>query len=342
MANITIKKSTSYFMYVVQSSFWLSICKNNILGFSFLYDVNKDDVIIMYEKGKGFLGLCQTDTKLKKNNNKHICSDENLNKYYAAIKTLVKFDKKITVSTVFDSIKEDVIGFKNVSSFCKKYLSGLYTVIDIHQHKGKILMKQLLQHITATDTNTDTDTNTENTFISKKIKVSKEKLEKSVSSYATNSTNNSINNSTNDSETTLINTETTTIDTDIITLTSKIDMIPIMIIPCNNMIIPHSKKKKIKYILDHLQKCTYCEQTNNNNAELLSSVNDKCIISYKIVTTDDDILRDSLEAYHALEPYYLNSDKANIESNELKLLYINSDELYEDCILILWTKLTNV
>ena len=345
MANFIIKKTTAYLSYIISYSLWNEILSNKTkkIGSSFMFNIKKYDIIFFYEKGKGFVGILQALSDQKLNLKKIIIwKNDNLNKYCFDYNTFVALDAKVKVSEIINTIKSDMVGYKNTVSFCNKQLAGMYTLVPLDNTKGKLLLTKLIELGISADAD-EAEGNTENDSEGNTENDSEGNTENDSEGYTENdSEGNTEDNSEDDSED---NTEDDSGSTNSVSspeeehviTKGRINMIPIMVLPCKNLVLPNCTKKRAKYIRNHMRMCLSCNVINNNNLDLSTCFNKDCILEYALVDDIEPQCYDGIEAYHALEPYFPHSHKYE-PFDVIRFLYIDTDEVYEDCILILWAK----
>lgn len=140
-----ITSTTKYWIYTInfiQCKYLKELFQKRklIISSSKKYEINDNDIILIYCKnvGKsGFISVCQTLYKMKKNNkNMKIFDDDNFNKYHVNLKIVLFFDNFYKLS----EIKHD-----KMNEIKKKYIKDNLQFEMIPKDIGKMIYQKLIE-----------------------------------------------------------------------------------------------------------------------------------------------------------------------------------------------------
>lgn len=313
------------------------------------YNIKKKDIILLYQKEKiknGFIGICRASDNQALNKNIKLFKDENLNKYMIKLNFATIFDQPIKLEKIFEFIRMDINGYKNMSSFRITYLKDMDCVTKLDYNGNKIVDKlfelTLLNNVIESVENKKKNLKKEQTKsvvnnkktknnVNKIVSINKKLLKKNnikLIDDIKNSDDDTISISSSNKELEL---------SDNLELESEKNnkgLIPILIVPCDNFKFPIKDQKK--YFKNHYLNCNNCDITNNNNLELSSVIDDAYIEIVTIIDEKDPYFDPPLESYFRLENY----EPMDLKSNPfIRVSYINNgNKLYDKCLLVSWIK----
>jgi len=293
------------------------------------YDIKKGDLILIYIKSVGYVGYTKAITKYKINDhNKKIYRDINKNRFYMKVKK-IKETVPVSINIAFKTFKHNKIGYKSTSSFCNKFLTGIFVYHKIDLDTGKSIKNNIKQFL-----------------VDEVNKTSNIKHE-----FTTEESLLINNDSDDDIDDFVIKryypfSEECDYGSEIEDFVGKIEKkerfnyIPSMIIPCNKLELPKLPEKMAEF-LDHLRHCNKCEIVNNNNIEIFGMVDKSDMEFYELDVKKDK--NDKKEFKHIINHYYENKpykftiDKIHKNKSVVKFIQINDDDIYDKCYSVLWS-----
>jgi len=300
--------------------------------------VKKDDIILLYLKGKGYFGITYADGDEKRNDGKKkvfIFKDSTLNVNYFPIHGTILFDKDfyVTPKQIIGYIQENITGFKSVASFRRKHLNGLVTFTVMDQDKGYTLVNKLIE------LNNNLSKMKKKEKEKKQKEIEKEKKEKEpkyeepdVSSGSDSEPESESSDSDSDSVSSSDSEDETTTDHN--DIYGDIEcFIPVMLVPCKIFNINHINNKK--YVIKHIKECGDCVMTNNNNLSLMDKLQ---MNNTKLIT---DINYEGTERIIEYYQLCMGYKPRLIKDSRYSINIIPVDEtidIYGDCILFTWCR----
>lgn len=100
-------------------------------------------------------------------------------------------------------------------------------------------------------------------------------------------------------------------------------IIPVCIVLCKSYIMHYTPEKRLEHLKSHLNICKNCDVIDNNNFNVLSTINFNC--KYEIIENENDIIEDVFD-YHELNLLY--------EEDLTKIYYIKYPCSYNNTIFI--------
>lgn len=328
-------------------------CKERLnSGFAGIVQM-KNDVII--NKNKGFVGLLKTNQykDIGEPNQTHkIFKDNNLNRDYGEVSFKKNFIDLIRPDMIIKSLNTDASGYKNTMSFRGKYLKKENVTIKLDLYGNKIVDKLLetaeqdeeeeahKQQKKKEEEQEQSDSDDIEFQPSpkkpsrkeldklkkieqiKKLKA-KPKIEDYVKKYKEK---NNIVICSDDEDEDLDDASENKDQSD------DEGTIPIMIVPCKDYDFDELLDQN-KYFQKHYKKCKKCDITNNNNSDILQTIDKAEVEVIEITSEKHGYFNPALDAYFSLKKYVPMTDED--KENFIRVIYINNDhEIYNGCLLV--------
>lgn len=285
-----------YWNFIVSYNVWDEIVKNGKYIASYDdFKIQKNDIIMIYVKSpkdSGYVGIIKANSNQRKNTKIKVFKDMNLNNYCIKNKYLIELTKVINVNDIIETIKDTVVGYKSSQSYKRKFLVGTNNFIKLNKSKGRDILKKIL-HINSIENINTPEKEIKKVKLVKKIKENKEVPKKEPKN-------------------------------------KYINLIPIIITPCNEFDISVKEEKMSRYCIKHFRHCNKCEWTNNNNVELFGNIK-KDNVSYEVVDDTNEDYLDAKDAHLNLIKYFCPDSK-----NMIQIWNIDDDDIFTDCIMIVW------
>lgn len=314
---IIVRKRTKFWVHILSIDQWNKI-KDNIskkifyLSSNVFKDISEGDILLMYVRinntKTGFMGIGQTDSKMYENKKNIVVHDDtNHNKYIVELDVLSSFQDMCKLNTISEVLQKMDTPIKTTNKFSTEFLRGLCVFNEItNKDLGLEIIKALIKYTSKQDESLES---TFLTYISDMVNGMRD-IDNASSYYSDYDSDDDFNKSY-----------------------IRIN-IPIMVNICRSLRqqIKRLKKDKnqiIRLILDHYMCCRRCHITNNNNTELLGTLNGVDINDIVYMDTNYD---DCLKAYINLEPY-ISDDKMR-EMPKITIYYLKKNEIYKEDILI--------
>ena len=317
--NFDINDDTNFWIYVTTIKLWEKFKNSNMIATSKDSTVEKDDIIIIYIRGSGFICIAQIGSeKIDNSDGKiKIFADKNLNQYCYQIQNYV-FLKTIKMRDVISKINE-----MNIYKF-NKYVRGDSVFNSISYSLGydivKIILIDLAEFIDNEPKSDDDQKKIPKKNISKKKIINKRKI--SNNNKKISNKNNIDNNNIPDKN-------------NVSSEQNNKGNVPIMIVLCQRGLdeLLREPDNESKVIFDHMFNCDECDITDNGEIRTKLFINwYKSTIEYSEVDSKDEKFNEALDAYHNLRKYTSSNDTTN---SKIKLLnIIEQDHLYNNCMLI--------
>lgn len=372
--NIRIDDKSQYWIYMINDNMWKILLNNfneNKLNISVFNKtpVLENDVILIYvkstqSKGSGFVAVGQVQNDMIKNNDKiKIFGDLNTDKYVAQMDSIYFLNSDRIKISEFKNVFLNTTEFKSTQQFISHMLTGECVLNHLKYPKiglefVKIILKLIDEHISEQNSqsqsqssgksrsNDKSKSNDKSTYSSTHSSIEDDNISTSISDISNQSDISDID--TNDTDTDSHNSdsgsdnsdnsddsgdsENSNDDKEIMT------MIPIMIVPCKDLIsniIEYKKKNKfnlIKLIIQHHNECQDCDVTNNNNKKPLEKTLNRLKIKNILYQINDH--EECLNSYHCLKPY---PDDENLLY--CKIYWIKNDPDFSKCLLVEYTSI---
>lgn len=292
-----------YWNLIVSYSIWQEIIKNEKYISSYdNFKIQKNDIIMIYvrqPKDSGYMGIIKANSHQKKNSKVKVFKDMNLNNYCVKNKYLIELTKVIKVEDIIDTIEDETVGYRSQQSYKRKFLIGSNNFIKLNKSKGSKILNKIL-HIN--NINIDSPEKEKVVKNPKKVKLVKKQ-------------NDDIKEEKPKKQ----------------EIKSKyINLIPIIITPCNDFDISIKEERMSRYCIKHFRHCNKCEWTNNNNVELFGNIK-KDNINYEVVDDTDKDYLDAKDAHLNLTKYFCPN-----KDNMVQIWNIDDDDIFTDCIMIVW------
>jgi len=318
---------SDYWIYIFSEKSSKEFFQNpKYICINYYYNLKPNDTIIFYIKDNGnisgFKGYCILKNKLEENNfNIKIFKDLNMNKYIASIFKIKIFEHIIPVKDFFNSIKDNLSGYRTIQSFYLKFIKEFNCIINLNYNdKGKEIVDKLNELINDANykpvilkpKNKDNYYNQHNVSITvSEDKTHNIELNNSPTMIDNNDSDTS-NNSDNES-----NDESDADD-------NEHNIIPILVILCSNI-----NKNNINEIVKHIIKCKSCE-INNNNKDSINNLLDLKLSKILEIKKNNDVEIESI-----IEHYY-NDKRYKFDENIIKFLLIDfNHDIYNNCLFII-------
>jgi hypothetical protein len=299
---------------------------NSYISYKVKLNIQPNDIIFLYlydPPNSGFIGIINVKCKEKYNKkNIKVFKDNLMNRVLIKFNYFRAFTIPIKLNEVIPILTENKKGFKSSYSFISTFLKHNMTLTKLYD-KGNTLLQTLYdindnnKHQCSEEDSTNEDSIEDNITDSD---ISNQDVDEEPLHYNPNKNSEEDNNTENSIEEN----------------NDRRGQIPILIIPCSNLILPKDRNQQIEYLRRHLLDCRECRRIDNNEDRSIGRYIDCSHLEFLTVNDESHLfLQTGINSFHNCqrhEPYdilgypfiriILINDKKSLNYKDLLLNWI--------------------